>query len=137
MKDQQKVAYQNQQSIRWTVENVLAQASRLSEHDIDLVVRDSLGGHQLAKEAWPTYGMQEDIRGNLAKALSSINGDEFRVCVLVGELDIVEPKERVLDQVIRFLQDNGVNASLRIVNGVKHLIPLEDPEAIQEEIALF
>ncbi|KAK1144222.1 hypothetical protein N8T08_005635 [Aspergillus melleus] len=137
MKDQQKVAYQSEQSIRWTVENVLAQADRLSEHDIDLIVRSSMSGHTLAKEAWPTYGMQEDITDNLARALSSINSDGFRVRVLVGELDIVEPKERILDQVIRFLHDNGVNASLEIVNGVKHLIPLEDPEAVQKEIALL
>ncbi|KAI9037911.1 alpha/beta fold hydrolase [Aspergillus affinis] len=137
MKDQQKVAYQSEQSIRWTVENVLAQPDKLSEQDIHFVVRDSLGGHQLAKEAWPTYGMQEDITDSLAKALGSINGDELRVSVLVGERDIVEPKERVLVQVIGFLQENGVNTDLKIVNGVKHLIPLEDPEAIQKEIVLF
>ncbi|PLB54855.1 putative alpha/beta hydrolase [Aspergillus steynii IBT 23096] len=137
MKDQQKVAYQNEKSIRWTVENVLANAHKLSEQDMDLIIRVSLSGNQLAKEAWPAYGMQEDITENAKRALGLVSYDGFRVRVLVGELDIVEPKERVEDEVVRFFQEIGVGVSLRTVEGVGHLIPLEDPEVVQNEIAHF
>lgn len=58
-----------------------------------MIIQDSLHGHQLAKEAWPLYGVQEDITDSVKKALGSVS-DDFPVRVLVGEDDIVEPKDR-------------------------------------------
>ncbi|KAJ5153357.1 Alpha/Beta hydrolase protein [Penicillium canariense] len=128
-------AYESEASIRWTVDNVLANPEKLSEFDVNLVVRHSLAGNQFAKKAWPSYGMQEDISQVSRKALASQNS--LRASILVGEIDVVEPKERVEAEVVNFLRQNGVEASLTIVQGVKHLIPLEDPQSIYKEVCRF
>lgn len=139
MKAQQEVAYENEQSIRWTVENVLANPENLSKDDIELVIHDSLQGNRLAKRAWPKYGMQEDISHSLRKALALLTSRKMnlKASILVGEFDVVEPRERVETEVVRFLEGNGVLVSLKIVKGVKHLVPLECPQIIQEEISHF
>ncbi|KAE8368437.1 Alpha/Beta hydrolase protein [Aspergillus caelatus] len=137
MKEQQKLAYKTNESVRWTTENVLANSKNLSENDIELVIHDSLSGNKLAKEAWPTYGMAEDVSGGVRRALAYIGHGGIRASVLVGELDVVEPRERVEAEVCRFLEENGVKTSLRVLEDVKHLIPLECPEMVSEEIALY
>lgn len=137
MKEQQKVAYETEESVRWTVKNVLANTKNLSEDDIELVVHDSLSGSNLAKEAWPTYGMAEDVSGSVRRALGIIGHAGIRASVLVGELDVVEPRERVEAEVCRILEESGVKTSLKVVESVKHLIPLECPQMIYEEISLY
>ncbi|KAF7596491.1 hypothetical protein BBP40_001363 [Aspergillus hancockii] len=137
MKEQQKEAYSTAQSVRWTVENVLAEPKNLTEQDIETVIQDSLSGNQLAKIAWPTYGMAEDVSDGVRKALASIQNIGLRASILVGELDVVEPKERVETEVRGFLEANGVQVSLKVIESVKHLIPLESPEAINEEILRY
>ncbi|KAK6819888.1 hypothetical protein RU639_007078 [Aspergillus parasiticus] len=137
MKEQQKVAYETKESVKWTVENVLANPKNLGEDDIELVIQDSLSGSKLAKEAWPTYGMAEDVSGSVRRALAIIAHAGIRASVLVGELDVVEPRERVEAGICRFLEENGVRTSLRVVESVKHLIPLECPNMVYEEISLY
>ncbi|OGM48352.1 putative alpha/beta hydrolase [Aspergillus bombycis] len=137
MKEQQKAAYETKESVRWTVENVLANPKSLSEDDIQLVIDDSLSANKLAKEAWPTYGMAEDVSERVRGSLAYISHAGVRVSVLVGGLDIVEPRERVEAEVCRFLEENGVKTSLRVVENVGHLIPLECPEVICKEISLY
>lgn len=137
MKEQQKVAYETEESVRWTVKNVLANTKNLSEDDIELVVHDSLSGNNLAKKAWPTYGMAEDVSGSVRRALGIIGHAGIRASVLVGELDVVEPRERVEAEVCRILEESGVKTSLKVVESVKHLIPLECPQMIYEEISLY
>ncbi|KAL4884888.1 Alpha/Beta hydrolase protein [Aspergillus karnatakaensis] len=136
MKEQQAVAYSSEESVRWTVTNVLAQCDLLSAGDLDMIVSDSLGGSDLAKRAWPNYGMAEDITDDVKRVLAGL-GSSLQVRVLAGELDIVEPEHRVQEEVCRFLKNIGVEVSLRTVPGVRHLIPLECPEAIVEEISYF
>lgn len=131
MKAQQLVAYESPESIRWTVENVLANPERLDSSDIDLLVQCSLSGDVFAKKAWPLHGMLEDVSPALARVFSSVS---IKASVLVGELDIVEPQERVQTQVVDFLEKVGVEASVTVVKGVKHLIPLEDPPAIYQAV---
>ncbi|KAL3490070.1 Alpha/Beta hydrolase protein [Aspergillus germanicus] len=133
MKEKQKGAYETAESVRWTVTNVLAKAENLNETDLDTVIRDSLSGNPLAKTAWPSYGMEEDISKAVENALSKLDAN-LRVRVLAGELDIVEPRERVEKEVCQFLEDAGADVSFRVVDGVKHLIPLERPEAIYEAV---
>jgi hypothetical protein len=117
------------------VNNVLANPEKLSESDIDLVIRDSLVGNRFAKSAWPSYGMQEDISPASRETLASRPG--LRASVLLGELDVVETKERVEAEVVHFLRGSGVEVSLTIVEGIKHLVPLEDPESIYKEIRRY
>lgn len=136
MKEQQKVAYESADSVRWTVTNVLADVQNLDHDDVELIVRDSLRGTRLAKEAWPAYGMEQDISHDVKVALGPL-ARRIKVRILTGELDVVEPRERVQTQVCRFLEDAGVEVSFRAVPGVRHLIPLEGPAAIVEEIFHF
>jgi pimeloyl-ACP methyl ester carboxylesterase len=135
MKAQQILAYESADSVRWTVDNVLAHTEKLSESDINLVVHDSLVGNRLAKAAWPSYGMQEDISQAAQETLASRPG--LRASVLVGEFDVVETKERVEAEVVHFLRQSGVEVSLTTVEGIKHLIPLEDPQSIYREICRY
>jgi pimeloyl-ACP methyl ester carboxylesterase len=133
MKEQQKGAYESAESVRWTVTNVLANPDNLNETDLDTVTRDSLSGNALAKTAWPSYGMEEDVSKAVKNVLSRLRTN-LRVRVLAGELDIVEPRERVEKEHCRFLEDAGAVVSFQVVDGVKHLIPLERPEAIYEAV---
>ncbi|KAL3454171.1 Alpha/Beta hydrolase protein [Aspergillus insuetus] len=133
MKAQQKLAYETAESVRWTVTNVLANPDNLNETDLETVVRDSLSGNPLAKTAWPSYGMEEDVSKAVNNVLSTL-ATRIPVCVLAGELDIVEPRERVEKEVCRFLEDAGADVSFSVVDDVKHLIPLERPEAIYEAV---
>lgn len=135
MKAQQQVAYESEDAIRWTVANVLANPENLTDFDTSLIVQNSLGGNTLAKKAWPMYGMQEDVSQQAAKALSTCSG--LRASIIVGELDVVEPKERVEAEVVDFLTKNGVEVTFKTVKGVRHLIPLENPVSIYEEVCKF
>ncbi|KAL2817906.1 Alpha/Beta hydrolase protein [Aspergillus cavernicola] len=137
MKEQQKVAYETEDSVRWVATNVLSSVEHLSEGDLDIIVRDSLSGNPLAKAAWPAYGMGEDITDEVSGALLALSAAGIQVRVLAGELDVVERKDRVESEVCRFLEGSGVMVSFRVVPAVKHLLPLESPAAVWEEISHF
>ncbi|KAF4164380.1 hypothetical protein CNMCM6936_009316 [Aspergillus lentulus] len=137
MQEQQKAAYESAESVRWSVSHVLANPENLDEKDIEMVVRDSLQGNQLAKGAWPTYGMPEDVSDAVARALESMDREKLQVSILVGESDVVEPKDRVDKEVRRFFERSGIQVSMRSVAGVRHLLPLECPEMLQWEISKF
>ncbi|KAL4942396.1 hypothetical protein BDV06DRAFT_235483 [Aspergillus oleicola] len=135
MREQQKAAYDSGESVRWIVTNVLSSPLNLAEGDMEIIVRDSLVGNPLAKAAWPAYGMQEDVSGNVI-ALESLAG-KVHACVLAGEQDVIEPPQRVQSEVVKFLEDVGVPVSFKVMEGVGHLIPLEDPDAVFEAISTF
>lgn len=135
MKAQQQVAYDSQESIRWTIEHVLANSEMLTDDDIALVVRDSLGGNPPAKKAWPLYGMKEDVSQQVANSLDACHG--LRASVVSGELDIVEPNEKVEAHVVSFLTEHKVQVTSKVAKGVKHLIPFEDAASVYEEICQF
>ncbi|RHZ59229.1 hypothetical protein CDV55_105932 [Aspergillus turcosus] len=137
MREQQKSAYENAESVRWTVSHVLANPENLDEKDMEMVVRDSLRGNQAAKTAWPMYGMAEDVSEGLQRALESVDKEKLRVRILVGESDVVEPKERVDREVRQFFERCGIRVSMRSVAGVKHLLPLECPGMLRQEISNF
>ncbi|CAL5875181.1 uncharacterized protein PFLUO_LOCUS9485 [Penicillium psychrofluorescens] len=137
MKDQQLSAYQTQESVLWTVRNVLANPDTLSEQDMKLVVEDSLCGNHFAKSSWPTYGMGEDISIGLRKTLESLKGVGPLVSIIVGEFDVVEPEERVKAEVGQLLIETGLKVAIKTAKDVKHLIPLEDPSIIAQEIRRF
>ncbi|KAL3480952.1 Alpha/Beta hydrolase protein [Aspergillus californicus] len=136
MKDQQKAAYTSEDSIRWIVANVLANTGTLTAEDLDMIVRDSLSGNLAAKTAWPAYAMGEDITEDVKSAIAPL-AKRIRVRVLAGELDVVEQKDRVRSQVCEFLEGLGVDVNFRVVEGVKHLIPLEGAGVVREETLYF
>ncbi|KAJ5769353.1 hypothetical protein N7520_003912 [Penicillium odoratum] len=139
MSEQQQTAYDSEGSIRAVVANLLAEEGKLDASDVELVVRDSLKGHSSAKKAWPAYGMQEDVSALVQGALRqvSVHQPKLRAIVLYGKNDIVEPEARVMEKVVPFLEANNIRVSrLEGVAKVKHLIPLEGPEVVYEQICL-
>ena len=139
MKDQQKIAYDSEESVRWTLQNVLSDITKLDDTDISSIVRDSLSGNSCAKKAWPTYGMEEDISSAVQVALKALVSScvEFRVVVMAGELDIVEPKSKVESGTVQFLVDTGIQPFFDIIGGAKHLIPLEAAIAVKGAMSKF
>jgi pimeloyl-ACP methyl ester carboxylesterase len=135
MKAQQQVAYESEESIRWTIQNVLSNPAKLTISDIEMITLDSLGGSSLAKKAWPSYGMQEDVSQSVKRALARKSFSLVKV--LVGSQDVVEPKERVETEVVGFLKATGFEVSMEIVMDAKHLIPLEEPEVLYRAIQRF
>ena len=127
MREQQSHAYDSEESVRWTVENVLAEAHNLSEADMQLVAEDSLAGNQWAREAWPRYGMAEDVSMGL-------QGRGLRVEVLVGRRDRVESVERVEMEVVDVLREKGFEVDLTVEEDYGHLMPLEKPEAMARAV---
>ena len=59
----------------------------LTDEDILFTVEDSLAGSRPVKEAWPSYGMSEEVAVPQGKGIEVI---------MVDENAIVETKERVL-----------------------------------------
>ena len=127
MREQQSHAYDSEESVRWTVENVLAEAHNLSEADMRLVVNDSLAGNQWAREAWPRYGMAEDVS-------TGLKGQGLRVEVLVGRKDRVESVERVKTEVVDVLRKKSFEVDFTIEEDCGHLMPLEKPEAVAHAV---
>ncbi|KAK4939812.1 hypothetical protein LTR10_019985 [Elasticomyces elasticus] len=134
MAEQQKHAYDTKESITWTIQNVLANPGKLTEMDLDILVKDSLLGETLAKDGWLEHGMQEDILPALDRVCSAIDTGRLKVSVLAGELDVVEDKDKVEREVVQALIARGFPVTFKVIEGVKHLIPLENPDAIIDAI---
>lgn len=134
MAEQQKHAYDSHQSAEFVVSNVLSNADLLSKDDISMVVRDNLLGNQFAKEGWIMHGMQQDLLPLLPQISSRPHARDIKVRVLGGEFDVVEPQERVQKEVVQRLTGHGFSVDYTLVSGARHLIPLENPEAVQQAI---
>ncbi|GLB08478.1 hypothetical protein AtubIFM57258_004367 [Aspergillus tubingensis] len=134
MSEQQRKAYDNEASVRWTVENVLSSVQNISSDDMNMVIRDSLAGSTLARDGWILHGMQEDITSALDEVSTRLAGWKVRVSVLAGAEDIVENKDRIEKEVVGALTQRGFEVQFEVFKGVKHLIPLENPEGIARAI---
>ncbi|KAJ5538568.1 Alpha/Beta hydrolase protein [Penicillium frequentans] len=132
-----QTAYDCEASVRGAMAHDLAQEGMLSPSDADLVVQGSLRGHPLAKKSWPAYAMQEDVSEAVRNALGQVRHENspLKAVVIYGENDPVEPQERVVGEVVPFLENCGVEiVSACGAENVKHLIPLESPEVIYDQI---
>ncbi|CAK49092.1 hypothetical protein CBS115989_6873 [Aspergillus niger] len=134
MSEQQRKAYDNEGSVRWTVENVLSSVQNISGYDMELVVKNSLAGSTLARDGWILHGMQEDITSALDEVSTQLEGRKVKVGVLAGADDIVENKDRVEKEVAGALTQRGFEVQFEVLGGVKHLIPLESPESVARAI---
>lgn len=126
MVEQQKFAYDSHQSAEFVVANILSNADLLSKDNIFMVVRDNLLGNQFVKEGWIMHGMQEDLLPLpplLPQISSRPHARDIKVRVLDGEFDMVEPHD-----------GHGFSVDYTVVSGAGHLIPLENPEAVQQTI---
>lgn len=118
MKKQQLTAYSSTESAEFVARNVLS-STPLSDKTISMLVEDMLKGNELATKAWPAYGMAEDITTEAKKII-------VPVLVISGELDRVEPVQRLKEEVL----GNIEGANMVVVQGAGHLLPLEAPEQV-------
>ncbi|TRX92091.1 hypothetical protein FHL15_006958 [Xylaria flabelliformis] len=122
-KAQQRAAYQSADGVRFVLENVLtARPGTLEEVAMNQCIRDSMRGNEAATAAWPDYACAEDY-GDLE--------DKIKVPVLVlrgdkdFERDLVGQLGAKLNWIHKTIEDCG------------HLIPLEKPERLAEEMMRF
>ncbi|KAF7319544.1 hypothetical protein HMN09_00293800 [Mycena chlorophos] len=131
MREQQKSAYNSREAAEFVMRNVLlGPGSKVASEDkatIDVLVEDCLVGDDGAKKAWPEYAMEEDY----LRMLDSVQL-KIPVAVVVGSADVVEPKDNVKRRVVRVLENAGASVSLRILNDVGHLLPVEAAKDISE-----
>nr|GAT52870.1 predicted protein [Mycena chlorophos] len=128
MREQQKSAYGSREAAEFVMRNVLlGPGSKVASATIDVLVEDCLAGDDGAKKAWPEYAMEEDY----LRMLDSVQL-KIPVAVVVGSADVVEPKDNVKRRVVRVLENAGASVSLRILNGVGHLLPVEAAKDISE-----
>lgn len=125
MRSVQLSAYSSRQSAEFVVKNVLS-SSALSDENVTDLVDDMMKGSEFAKQAWPSYGMTEDI-------LAEVRRIKLAVLVVAGELDRVEPVERLRTKIV----GNIPTAKLVIVEGSGHLIPLEAPFEVVRYVKEF
>lgn len=127
MKEQQLSAYDTAVTAEFVVRNVLtSSASAVSDKVVDGLVRDMVGGSEMARRAWPGYAMGEDITAEVRKI-------DVPVLVVAGDLDRVEPLERLKSEVVARI----VGAEMVVVQGSGHLLPVEAPVKITTYIEEF
>jgi 3-oxoadipate enol-lactonase len=125
MKTQQLVAYSSPESAEFVVKNVLS-SLKLTDETTTMLVEDMLRGNEFATAAWPNYAMGEDV-------LAATRSIKVPVLVIAGELDRVEPVERVRAEVVGIIE----HADLVVVRGSGHLLPVEAPEKVAGYIESF
>lgn len=144
MKEQQTHAYESAESVEWTVRNVLTGSSgdRLygGQKDLEMIIGDSLKGSEGAKKGWPRVAMAEEL--NVKPASEDLTN--FNLRVLVSRGDRVETIDRVNQETVKTLQARGYSIQVRVLEpdnekggedaDVGHLLPLEAPEVVAEEL---
>jgi pimeloyl-ACP methyl ester carboxylesterase len=120
-----RAAYESRGSVVATLDAVLCHG-RLDDVLREQVIQDSLAGAEAAKEAWPAHTMGEDVSDGLDRI-------EVPVLVLTGEHDRVEPAELMRTHVLAHIP----GATLEVIPGGGHLLPLERPDELSARIAAF
>jgi pimeloyl-ACP methyl ester carboxylesterase len=118
-------AYDTAESAAFSLDNVLAHKT-LSEDLRQQVLHDSLDSAPAARTVWPLEGIAADI-SEAARAIA------VATLVLAGQYDLVEPpavQEALLLPAIR-------GARMVTLPDVGHLLPLECPVAVAEQIRSF
>jgi len=118
-------AYETTESTEATLDGMLT-ARPLAGEWRRHAIEDSVRGAPAAKRAWPTSGIREDVSSQLARI-------DVPTLVVAGELDRVDPVAMLEQEVVRRI----AGATLHIVPGVGHLLPLEAPEVLAARIAEF
>jgi 3-oxoadipate enol-lactonase len=129
MKAAQMSAYSTSESAEFVVRNVLS-GSPIHGESVAMLVEDMLKGNAFARDAWPVYAMLEDI---------SAEAREIKVPVLIvaGGLDKIEPMERLKSEVLGNIVHAGTKKELVVVEGSRHLLPVEAPLEVAQHIEQF
>ncbi|WP_370594930.1 alpha/beta fold hydrolase [Streptomyces griseoviridis] len=115
-------AYDSPESVAHALGQVLT-AAPLPDDVRATAVRDSLAAGAEARREWPLRGIAEDIT-------AAARDIEVPVTVLAGEHDVVEPPEVLRSHLLPYVPQ----ATLTVVPGVGHLLPLEAPAAVAEAL---
>lgn len=118
-------AYQSRESVEFVLDHVLT-AKPLTAARRAQVIEDSLQAAPQAKLAWPNVAMAEDITADVAAI-------EVPTLVISGEQDQVDRIATLQAELLPRIPQ----AALRVLPGVGHLSPLEDPEAVAQLIEGF
>ncbi|KAK0100082.1 hypothetical protein ONS95_013106 [Cadophora gregata] len=127
MREQQRTAYCTAESAEFAVRNVLCSCNPpLPDSTVILLVKDIFKGSIFAREAWPSYGMAEDI-------VAAARNIDVPVLVVAGSLDRVEPIERLRSEVF----GNIKGAIVVVVEGSGHLLMVERPGVVAGYVERF
>jgi len=116
--------YQSPESVRRGVEAVTYQD--IAPEAMEQIVADSLAGTPAATAAWPMGAISEDVSEGVGEI-------EIPVLVVGADHDLVEPVALLRDHVVAGLP----NARMVVVTESGHFIPLEQPDALADEIRSF
>lgn len=128
---QQLTAYSTFESARWTMANVLTHRS-LPDQVLDSLAADAANQSEGAKRGWIEIGMGHDCTAAL-RGLGEM-GPTMPVRVLVGSADQVETVETVSKETVEPCVAAGWGISMRVVEGVGHLLPVEAVDEVVEEV---
>ncbi|KAI4152089.1 MAG: hypothetical protein LQ340_003115 [Diploschistes diacapsis] len=130
----QLTAYDSVDSARWTIENVLAH-SKLDDDAMAQLAANCVAMSPGAKKGWIEIGMAE----SLAELLEGAGAERrtFPVRVLAGVCDRVETLERVEGETVARLREYGFDVALTRLEDCGHLVPLEKPEAVVEQLGIL
>jgi uncharacterized protein (TIGR02246 family) len=120
-----KDAYASPDSVAWTIDNVLAERA-LPLPLRDQVIADSLAGAVAARDFWPIAAISEDVSADLARI-------DVPVLVIGGEKDKVDSVDMLRSVVLPSLP----GAVMTVIPGAGHLLPLEAPHELAEQILGF
>ena len=123
-REQQIHAYDNRETVLQTIGFLTARLP--SPEIVEQIIEDSLSGAPEAKRAWPETAILEDISGELAKI-------SVPTLVLAGEHDRLDS----IDQHRREILPRIVGSRLHMILGSGHLIPIDEPEQLAQEIETF
>lgn len=134
MQEQQMHAFDDTDSARFVVENVLlGYPTAVSESKIAALAADGVCGGAGVKKALPNYGMVEDYEDVVKEAVESkCRGGTLKMLVIVGSLDRVEVPANVQERVVNMLRDGGAKVTLKTLDDVGHLMPVEAPQMLAE-----
>ena len=118
-------AYDSPESVGHALEHVLT-ATALPAPVRASVIRDSLTAGAEARREWPLHGTARDITPEAREI-------EVPTAVLVGEKDRVEPPHVLRDHLLPHVP----HATLTVVPGAGHLLPLEAPGAVASALNSF
>ncbi|KAI0424702.1 alpha/beta-hydrolase [Xylaria sp. FL1042] len=122
-KAEQRSAYQSEDGVRFVLENVLtAGPGTLDSEAMDQCIRDSMRGNEAATAAWPDYASAERYE-ELEKKI------KVPVLVLRGDKDFERDLFGELGAELGWAQKKIQNCG--------HLVPLEKPEYLADEILRF
>jgi 3-oxoadipate enol-lactonase len=118
-------AYAGPDSVRFAIDHVLSHRA-LGDELMEQIVEDSLAGSPAATPAWPLAAITEDVSRGVREI-------DVPTLVVGADHDVVEPLELLREHAVAVIP----GARLVEIPDCGHLIPLEQPERLTNEIASF